>query len=188
MFGILIWKGKRKHDIPRHATWIDLLAYGPKTTPLPLSHYIWKSVYSCRLKKYAQLQSWELSFIWGKMRTDCSEKLLERSRGNVSIYGILVKGRIQATVHAVYRRLLLISWRLLLADVTMKDVTMNNYRAFLDTKRCKNWVRKIWKYLSEDLFCQLSQSTECIILDPHPELLLGSIVGRQLLWIMIQSL
>ena len=39
------------------------------------------------------------------------------------------------------------------AVVTMKDIS-----AFLDMRRYENWAHKIgsWKYLSEDLFCQLS--------------------------------
>lgn len=43
---------------------------------------------------------------------------------------------------------------------------MKDFSAFLDTKTCKNWPHKVssWKYLSEDLFCQLSQSTSASLL------------------------
>ena len=40
-------------------------------------------------------------------------------------------------------------------------ITMKEFSAFLDMRRCKNCAPKIcsWKYLSEDLFCQFCQST-----------------------------
>ena len=52
---------------------------------------------------------------------------------------------------------------------------MKDFSVFLDVRRYKNWARKIssWEYLSEDLFCQFSRSTECLIPGLHPELLQG---------------
>ena len=52
---------------------------------------------------------------------------------------------------------------------------MKNFSAFLDMRRWKNWAHKIisWKYLSEDLFCQFSQSTECLTPYLHPVLSQG---------------
>ena len=47
---------------------------------------------------------------------------------------------------------------------------MKDFSAFLDKRRCKNWAHKIWKRLSEALFCQVSQSTELLA----PGLTLGS--------------
>ena len=54
----------------------------------------------CRLKKNAQHESCELSFIWGKMRTAAQETAFQIALrncpkgvgGKVSIYVILVKG------------------------------------------------------------------------------------------------
>ena len=63
-------------------------------------------------KKYAQLESHELHFIWGKMRTspqeaapqialrDCSKKAL----GGRSIYMVLVKGEFNNVKHSFYKR------------------------------------------------------------------------------------
>ena len=67
-------------------------------------------------------------------------------------------------------------------------VTMKDFSSFLDTKRCKNWAHKIFsqQYLSEDLFCQFSQSTECLTPDLHPQLFSGGVEGQQLQW--LQSL
>ena len=64
---------------------------------------------------------------------------------------------------------------------------MKDFIAFLDVRRCKNWARKIssWKYLFEDLFCQIFQSTEYLISDLHSELLLGGVEGQQLQQLII---
>ena len=50
-----------------------------------------------------------------------------------------------------------------------------DFSAFLDRRRYKNWAHKIssWEYLSEDLSCQFSQSSECLIPGHHAELLQG---------------
>ena len=42
------------------------------------------------------------------------------------------------------------------------DVTMKDFCAFLDMRRCKNWVPKIisWKCLSQDIFCQFFPRTQ----------------------------
>ena len=49
--------------------------------------------------------------------------------GNVSLYVIWVQGEVHAAMHAFYRRLLL---------VTRADVTMKDFSAFPDMRRCKN--------------------------------------------------
>ena len=64
------------------------------------------------------------------------------------------------------------------------DVTMKDFSAFLDMRRCKKWAHKIFS--SEDLFCQFSQSAECLTPDLHPELLSGGVQGQQLQWLMLQ--
>ena len=63
---------------------------------------------------------------------------------------------------------------------------MKGFIAFLGMKKCSNWAHKIFscKYLSENLLCQFSQSTEGLTPDLHPELLPE---GQQLQWLMIQS-
>ena len=50
-----------------------------------------------------------------------------------------------------------------------------DFSAFLGKRRYKNQAHKIssWEYLSEDLCCQFSQSTECLTPGLHPELLQG---------------
>ena len=67
-------------------------------------------------KKTAQLESCELSFIWGKMRTaalggsisDSSERLLQRGSGGRSVYNVLVKGVFNTMKHSFYKRFLLV--------------------------------------------------------------------------------
>ena len=64
---------------------------------------------SCTMltKKDVQLESCELSFIWGKMRTaaqeaaisDSSERLLQSGSGGKSIYKVLVKGEFNTMKH-----------------------------------------------------------------------------------------
>ena len=46
--------------------------------------------------------------------SESSEKLLQRGRGKVSVYVILVSGEVHAAKHTFYRSLLLVSQRLLL--------------------------------------------------------------------------
>ena len=67
---------------------------------------------TCRLKKDAQLESSELSFTWGKMKTaaqeaasqialrDCSK---EAVRG-MSIYTVLVKAEFNTIKHSFHKR------------------------------------------------------------------------------------
>ena len=67
-------------------------------------------------KKDLQLESSELSFIWGKMRTaaqeaaisDSSERLLQSGSGGKSIYKVSVKGEFKAMKHPFYKRFLLV--------------------------------------------------------------------------------
>ena len=62
---------------------------------------------------------------------------------------------------------------------------MKDFSVCLDTRRCKDWAPKVSsKYLSEDLFCQFSQCTECLTPDFHPELCSGGVSRRQLPWLM----
>ena len=70
---------------------------------------------------------------------------------NVSIYVILVKGGgegVHVTRHTFCRRLLLVSWRLLL--VWGVDVMVKDFSAFLNMRRFRNWAQKIfsWQYLT----------------------------------------
>ena len=65
----------------------------------------------CQLKKDVQLESSELSFIWGKMRTiaqeavsDSSERLLQSGSGEKTIYKVLVKGEFNTMKHSFYKR------------------------------------------------------------------------------------
>ena len=99
--------------------------------------------------------------------SDSSEKPLQRGRGKVKMYGILVKwggtcsqAHILQKVDASHEEQIA-PWRVLVL--------------FLETGRCKNWTHKIfsWKYLSEDLFCQFSQTMACLPPDLHPELFQG---------------
>ena len=73
----------------------------------------WESFCLCRLKKDVQLESCELSFIWGKMRTvaqeaggsisDSSERLLQSSSVGKSIYTVLVKGEFNTMKYSTYK-------------------------------------------------------------------------------------
>ena len=76
--------------------------------------------------------------------SDSSEQLLQRGRGKVSIHVILVKGRVYAVKHRYFAESFCQSQ---VADVTMKD-----FSAFLDMRRCKDCPETI--YISEDLFGQ----------------------------------
>ena len=65
---------------------------------------------------------------------------------------------------------------------------MKDFSAFLDTRigLIKLVSENIW--VSEDLSCQFSQSTEYLICSFHPKLLSGSVEGQQLQQHMIESL
>ena len=66
-------------------------------------------------------------------------------------------------------------------------VTMKDFSAFLDRRRYKDWTQENFLKISEDLFYQFAQSTECLTPDLRPELLSGGVEGQQLQWLMIQS-
>ena len=112
----------------------------------------------CGCKKCTMWEFW-VKFYWGQNEdyspgdsiSDSLEKLLW---GKVNIYVILLTGTTCNQAHIFCRRFLMVSWSLLSwkTAVTMKDIN-----AFLDMRRCKNWAQKIcsWKYLSEDLSCQV---------------------------------
>ena len=64
--------------------------------------------HNCRLKKDIQLESCELSFNWGKMRTAAREAasqvaLLQGGSGEKSIYKVLVTGEFNATKQSFYK-------------------------------------------------------------------------------------
>ena len=54
-----------------------------------------------------------------------------------------------------------VCWREILSQGA--DFTMKDFSAFIDTRRCENWIHKIisWKYLSEDLLCQFFSEHKC---------------------------
>ena len=81
-------------------------------------------------------------------------------------------GYIQSSAY-FSKRFLLVLWSFCESQETV--ITMRDFSAFLDMKRYKNWVHKISsrEYLSEDLSCQFSRSTECLISALHSELLQG---------------
>ena len=62
-------------------------------------------------KKDVQLESYELSFIWGKKRTVAQEaasqralRVLQSSSGGESIYKVLVKGEFNTMKPSIYKR------------------------------------------------------------------------------------
>ena len=63
-------------------------------------------------KKHVQLESCELSFIWGKMRTaalggsisESSERLLQSGSGGRSIHKVLVKGEFHTMKYPFYKK------------------------------------------------------------------------------------
>jgi len=66
----------------------------------------------CGLKKDVQLESCELSFIWGQ-NEDCSlggsisnssERLFQSGSGGRSVYKVLVKGEFSTLKHSFYKR------------------------------------------------------------------------------------
>ena len=67
-------------------------------------------------KKDVQLESCELSFIWGQNEdcspggsiSDSSERPLQSGSGGKSIYKVLVKEEFNALKHSFYRRVLLV--------------------------------------------------------------------------------
>ena len=138
------------------------------------------SICLCQLRKKSQRESCELSFIGGKMRTIAQEtafeKLLPRGRGKGQyICDLGEVGYMQSSTHFC---------RFPLSQGP--DVTMNDFTAFLDIRRCKNWAHKIcsWKYItSVGLFCQFfPEHTECFIPDLHPKLFSVGVEGLRLHW------
>ena len=78
--------------------------------PLTISSAI-SSTFKVVTKKEAQLQSCQLSFIWGKMRTAALEtapqralRLLKRGSQKRSIYKTLVKGEFNAIKRLLYKK------------------------------------------------------------------------------------
>ena len=65
------------------------------------------------------------------------------------------------------------------------DVTANNFSAFLDMRRCKNWAHrslllKKFNYLKA-CSASFSQNTVNLIPDLYPELLSGDVVAHDLI-------
>ena len=104
---------------------------------------------TANLKKNAQAERCEFSFIWGPNEacspgdsiSDGSEKLLQRGGapvgwgGEVRAHVILVKGGVHAIKHMFFCRFLL---------VTGAVLTMKNCSAFVDMKGCKNGAHKMF--------------------------------------------
>ena len=95
----------------------------------------------------------EISFMWGKMRTIAQVAALQikkkkndpkRWAGRV----MLVKAEVRATKHTFLQKV-----ATSLVKVTCysrgANVTVKDFSAFLETRRCKNWAHKISsKYLT----------------------------------------
>ena len=95
-------------------------------------------LYICQLKKNVQLESCELSFIWGQ-NEDCiserSERLLPSGSGRRSIYKVLVKREFNIMKHSFYKKVF-VSHKNLIS-------TMKGFSASLGMRRCKDWDNKI---------------------------------------------
>ena len=65
------------------------------------------------------------------------ETALRRQRGRSVLYKILVKGEISALKHTFWQRP---------AASRGADVTINDCNAFLNKRRCKNWVHRIFSW------------------------------------------
>ena len=62
------------------------------------------------------------------------------------------------------------------------DITMKDFSAFLDMRRCKNWAQNLLLQISNYLkacSASFSQSTEYLIPDLHPKLLSGGVEGQR---------
>ena len=106
-----------------------------KTNTIPRMKIPWQFA---GLKKDVQLESCELSFIWGQ-NEDCSpgvsisersERLLPSGSGRRSIYKVLVNGEFNIMKHSFYKKLF----------VSHKDLisTMKGFSASLGMRRCKD--------------------------------------------------
>ena len=66
----------------------------------------------CQLTKNVQLESCELSFIWGQNEDcrsgDSSERLLQSGNGGKSVHKVLVKREFNGMKHSFYKRFLLV--------------------------------------------------------------------------------
>ena len=71
-----------------------------------------------------------------------------KGKGKAGIYVILVKGEYVQSSTYFYKSFLLVLWSFCLSWETV--ITMKNFSAFLDIRRCKNWAHWInsWKYLT----------------------------------------
>ena len=62
---------------------------------------------------------------------------------------------------------------------------MNDVGAFLNTRRCKNWAHENHLLKTYGLSASFPQSTKCLILDLHPEILSEDATGQQLQQVII---
>ena len=143
---------------------------------------------SCCLKKNAQCESCELSFIWGKMWTIAWETVPQLAPRNcskeverkVSIHVVLVRRQYMQSSTFFWE------WFYLSRGAV---ITVKDFSAFIDTRRYKTWAHKIgsWKYLK---ICSASFSLgiECLIFALLSELLSGGVEIQQLQQHMAQSL
>ena len=112
----------------------------------------------------------------GDSTSDSSEKLLQRGRGQgghcICDFG---KGAyICNQAHIFF--LESFCWSCETSSSHKKQLLhMKDFSAFLDRRRYKNWAHKIssHEYLFEELPCQFSQNTECLISALHSGLLQG---------------
>ena len=144
--------------------------------PLSLDTLI-KLYYTCRLKNDVQLESCELSFIWGKMRTvageatsqialnDCSKSAVEESQ---YIRFWWRESSIPWSTH--FTKGFCWSWG--------SDVTMKGFSASLDMISRIEIIKSVPKniQLSKELSHQIPWSTECLT----PPWIPGVVEGRQL--------
>ena len=75
-------------------------------------------------------------FSLGGSISDSSEKLLHRGRGKISIYVILMKGRDTSSRAHILQNVA--------ASLVKVAASHEDFSAFLDMRRCKNWDHKIF--------------------------------------------
>ena len=119
-----------------------------------------------------QYEDWGL----GDSTSDSSEKLLQRGRGQG---GQCICDSGKGGVHlqsSTYFFVENFCWSWETSSSHKKQLLhMKDFSAFLDMRRYKNWAHKIssHEYLFEDLPCQFSQNTECLVSALHSGLLQG---------------
>ena len=104
---------------------------------------------------------------------DCSKEV----GGNVDTYEILVKGEyLLSSTHFCRRLILFLGSLLVVLRGRHYHESMNEVSAFLDMRRCKNWIHKIfsWKYINiwRPILPVLPEH-QCLLPDRHLELFQG---------------